>query len=515
MRIPLQETLHVSQQTEAELRAREDRLQMSLAAANVGTWDWNIRTGEVRWSENLERIHGQEPGVFGGTFDGFLDGVHPDDRQRVLSAIQSAVAAGEPYVVEYRSIRSDGTAMWLEGRGRVFHDPAGEPAWMSGICMDTTERHQLQDQLRQTQRLESLGVLAGGIAHDFNNLLTGILGNASIADARLKLDDPARPLLREVMAASRRAAELTQQLLAYAGKGRVCREHLDLLELVRELLPLVRPSIPAGVQLMLDLASAPIQADAGQIHQLVMNLIINAAEAISGTGTVVLTSGIEEISGSVTHRLPPAKYAYLRVCDTGSGMDEATLGRIFEPFFSTKFSGRGLGLAAAMGIVHSHEGSIDVESAPGRGTTFTIWLPASDVGPAPVRQPVASADLRGSGAILVVDDEDLVLRMAQAALEAYGYTALLACDGRSALDVVAVSGDHIRAVVLDLTMPGITSEETIKQLRIMQPKIPVMITSGYGESEVIERFEATGINGFLQKPYTAEQIASRISAVIR
>lgn len=514
MAIPLEDALRASQQAEAKLRAREGRLQISLDAANVGTWDWNIRTGEVRWSESLERIHGLEPGVFRGTFEGFLDGVHLDDRQRVLDAIQTAIVTGEIYEVEYRSFRSDGATMWLEGRGRVSHDEDGQPVWMSGICMDTTERHQLQDQLRQTQRLESLGVLAGGIAHDFNNLLTGILGNASLAEATLRPDDPVRPLVRNVVAASQRAAELTRQLLAYAGKGRVCNEYLDLCDLVRDLLPLVRPSIPQGVDLLLDLAPAPIKADAGQIHQVVMNLIINAAEAINNTGTVVATTGIEEIGSGVAHRLTPGKYACLRVSDTGCGMDEATLGRIFDPFFSTKFSGRGLGLAAALGIVHSNRGSIAVESAPGKGTTFTVWLPASDGAPVPVREPVAQDDLSGSGVILVVDDEDLVRRIAQASLEAHGYTALLASDGRSALDVVAVSGDRVRAVLLDLTMPGMTSEETVKHLRSLQPTIPVIITSGYGESEIMQRFEATGISGFLQKPYTAEQLVRCISAAL-
>jgi len=509
MGTPLEEALQASEQAEA----RERRFQTSLDAANVGTWDWNIRTGEVRWSENLERIHGQETGVFRGTFEGFLDAVHPDDRLRVLDAIQKAVVAGEAYQVEYRSLRSDGTAMWLEGRGRVSHDEAGEPAWMSGICMDTTERHQLQDKLLQTQRLESLGVLAGGIAHDFNNLLTGILGNASLADAGLRADDPARQFLRDIVAASQRAAELTQQLLAYAGKGRVCREHLDLGNLVRDLMPLVRASIPAGVELVLDLAPTPIKADAGQIHQVVMNLIINAAEAITNTGTIVTTTGIEEVGSGVPHRLAPGNYAYLRVCDTGCGMDEETVGRIFEPFFSTKFSGRGLGLAAALGIVHSHHGSITVESAPGRGTTFTVRLPANDVSMA-VQQPVVPADLSGSGVILVVDDEDLVLRIAQASLESYGYTALLASDGRSALDLVAVAGDRIRAVVLDLTMPGMAIEETLKHLRDIQPTIPVMIASGYGESEIIPRLEALRIKGFLHKPYTAEQLAQCIRAAL-
>jgi two-component system, cell cycle sensor histidine kinase and response regulator CckA len=513
MESPLEEALQSSQREEAKLRAREDRLQISLDAANVGTWDWNIRTGEVRWSENLERIHGQSPGDFRGTFEGFIDGVHPDDRQRVLDAIQNATVTGETYEVEYRSPRSDGATMWLEGRGRVSRDEAGEPLWMSGICMDTTERHQLQDQLRQSQRLESLGVLAGGIAHDFNNLLTGILGNASLADERLKPGDPARPLIRNVVAASQRAAELTQQLLAYAGKGRVCVEPLDLGDLVRNFMPLVRPSIPMGVELGMDLAPAPIKADAGQIHQLVMNLVINAAEAISNAGTVLITTKIEEV-GTSAHRLAPGKYACLKVSDTGCGMDQETLAHIFEPFFSTKFSGRGLGLAATLGIVHAHHGSIAVESVPGKGTMFTVWLPSSVDVPAAIQQPAAASDLAGSGVILVVDDEDLVLRIAKASLEAHGYTALLASDGRSALDVIAVSGDRIRLVLLDLTMPGMTSEETVKQLRATQPTMPVIITSGYGGSEIMERFEGIGINGLLPKPYTAEQLVRCINTAL-
>lgn len=514
MHTPLEEVLQASRQSEAKLRAREERLRSSLEAADVGTWDWNIRTGEVGWSDNLERIHGQQPGSFRGTFEGFLEGVHPDDRQRVLDTIHNAIVSGDIYEIEYRSLRPDGTLMWLEGRGCVSHDDGGEPVWMSGICMDTTERHQLQDQLRQTQRLESLGVLAGGVAHDFNNLLTGILGNASLAEAVLKPDDPGRPLLREVLTASRRAAELTQQLLAYAGKGRVHREHLDLAELVRDLMPLLRPSIPSGVEMVLDLEPAPIRADAGQINQLVMNLAINAAEAVAeavnDTGTVVMTTRIEEIGSGEAHRLAPGSYACLTVSDTGCGMDEGTLGRIFDPFFSTKFSGRGLGLAAARGIVHSHDGSIIVESAAGKGTTFTVRLPAIAAA-APVRRPVAPAELPGSGLILVVDDEDLVLRVAQASLEAHGYTALLASDGRSALDLVAASGDQIRAVVLDLTMPGMPSEEIVKHLRALRPTMPVMISSGYGGSEIMQRFDTTAINGFLQKPYTSHQLVQCLS----
>jgi PAS domain S-box-containing protein len=498
----------------AKLRAREERLLCSLDAANVGTWEWSIATGEVRWSDNLERIHGQPPGAFKCTFEGFLEGVHPDDRPRVLSTIQRAIGSGEEYAIEYRSLRADGTAMWLEGRGRVFYDDQGQPAWMSGICMDVTERRQLQEQLRQTQRLESVGLLAGGVAHDFNNLLTGILGNASLAAAGLEPTNRVQAYLEDVISASRRAARLTQQLLAYAGKGRVVSEHLDLSKLVEDLVPLVRPSMPAGVQLALDLAPAPIEADAGQIHQIVMNLVINASEAIDGTGTVELKTSVETADARACHGLAPGRYACLTVRDTGCGMDEATLARIFEPFFSTKFTGRGLGLAAALGIVHAHQGAITVESAPGRGTTFTVWLPACGATPAEPKQPaVSSSDLSGSGIILVVDDEQLVLRMAHASLEAYGYTALLASDGQSALDLFAACGGRIRAVILDLTMPGMTGEETLHHLRAAQPAMPVILASGYDGGEITERFGGQ-ISGFLQKPYTAEQLAQRIRAAL-
>lgn len=504
-----EEALQVPQNAEFESQAREQRLQLSLDAANVGTWEWNIRTGEVRWSPTLERIHGKQPGAFRGTFDGFLEDVHPDDRQAVLDAIRNAIVTGRRYEVEYRSTDSHGATLWFEGRGRVFRDEVGEPVWMSGFCLDTTERHQLQDRLQQRQRLESLGVLASGIAHDFNNLLTGILGNASLAEARLMPGDSARPLLGNVVTASRRAAELTQQLLAYAGKGCVSQEPLDLSEIVRELLPLVRPVIPPEVQLFLDLAPAPVVADSGQLHQVVMNLIINAAEAISGVGTVLVTTRTEDMLEGAP--LEPGAYACIKVRDTGCGMDANTLERIFDPFFSTKFAGRGLGLAAAHGIVHAHRGAIQVDSAPGRGATFTVLLPAGNRSAASARLPAPSMDLKGAGAILVVDDEEMVLEMAQTSLEIYGYSVLRASDGWSAVDVLNGARETICAVVLDLTMPGMTCEETLKRLRDIRPAMPVIIASGYGGSEITQRFDGAGIDGFLQKPYTPEQLAQCIA----
>ena len=396
----------------------------------------------------------------------------------------------------------------------MIRNAGGEPVWMSGICMDTTERHRLQEQLRQTQRLESLGLLAGGIAHDFNNLLTGIIGNSSLAIANLTADDPAKPLLRNVLAASQRAAQLTQQLLAYAGKGRVASESLDLGQAVEELLPLLRPSIPAGVQLLLDVAPSPVKADAGQIHQLVMNLIINAAESTGGTGTILLTTGVEEVAAGSRTQLAPGKYACLRVSDTGCGMDEATRARIFEPFFSTKFSGRGLGLAAAQGTVRAHQGSIAVESTPGKGTTFTVLLAAGNGARTPSGKPLPGPVLRVRERFWSSTTKRWYCVMAQAALAAYGYHVLLAADGRSALDVVSACGKPVRAVVLDLTMPGMPVVEVLANLRAKLPETPIVITSGYCDSEVLQRFRNLGISGFLQKPYTAEQLARGVSTAL-
>ena len=508
--------LETLQQTAAVLRAREERLRLSLDAADVGTWEWNVLTGKVRWSDNLERIHGQAPGSFKGTFEGFLDGVNGEDREGVLKAIQQATEEGKDYNIEYRSRSDEGTQIWLEGRGRVIFDGAGQPHWMLGTCTNITERKQFQQQLRQTQKLESLGLLAGGVAHDFNNLLTGIIGNASLALSRLAPADSARPLLQDVMLASQRTADLTRQLLAYAGKGRFVIENIELSGLVQEIIPLVRTSIPESVQLHLDLTPMHIKADASQIGQLVMNLIINAVEAIGSgnAGTVFITTNVQEVSEPAAERLPVGKYGCLEVRDTGCGMEEATIARIFDPFFSTKFTGRGLGLAAALGIVRGHHGTITVQSTPGTGATFTVMLPASDTESMPTQTDPGPSDLAGSGIILVVDDEELVLRMAQASLLDYGYSPLLASSGRSALDIAGKSGDRIRAVVLDLTMPEMTGEETLQQLRVILPRLPVIIASGYGETEVNQRFAGKGISGFLQKPYSPVQLARMIRSVL-
>jgi signal transduction histidine kinase len=388
-------------------------------------------------------------------------------------------------------------------------------------CQVRQERKSLEEQMQQSQRLESLGLLAGGVAHDFNNLLTGILGNASLALDVLNPAEPARGMLESVIQASERAADLTRQLLAYAGKGRLFVRPVDISTLVREIGELMHSSMPKKVRFSLDLADnlPPVEADATQIQQLVMNLVLNAGEAIGeGGGTVHVVTRIETRSLNGASNAAARRHVCIEVRDNGCGMDEATRAQIFDPFFSTKFTGRGLGLAAALGIARSHQGQIDLDTSPGAGSTFRVWLPAAEIAAseADVRTGVhhAHADLGGAGAVLVIDDEQLVRATAKSALQHFGYIVHEAEDGASGVDLFREIHHQIALVLLDLTMPEMSGEEVFELLRQIQPDIPVIVSSGYDESEATRRFAGKGVSGFLKKPYTAETLAERVKSVL-
>ncbi len=388
------------------------------------------------------------------------------------------------------------------------------------------ERRKTQEQLLQKQKMESLGVLAGGIAHDFNNLLTGILGNASLALETLQPGAAANRFLEEVVLASERAAHLTKQLLAYAGKGRFFLHSVDLSALVRDVSRLIQPSIPSHVTLRLELSEdmPSIQADDSQIQQLVMNLIINAAEAIPNdrAGQVVVSTRTQHVDETYLARagaapdLVPGEYIAIQVRDDGVGMDQETLQRIFDPFFSTKFAGRGLGLAATQGIVKGHNGLMTVSTSPGHGSTFDVLFPAagscdSEIAARPTPPHAASQH----GTILVIDDEEVVRRTAKAALERAGYTVIVAHDGAEGLRLFAALSGMVSAVLLDLTMPGVGGEKVLREIRAIAPESCVILSSGYNEVEVIRRFTGSGLAGFLQKPYAASALVEKVKSAIQ
>jgi two-component system, cell cycle sensor histidine kinase and response regulator CckA len=383
------------------------------------------------------------------------------------------------------------------------------------------QRHKLEAQIQHAQKLESLGVLAGGIAHDFNNLLTSIVGYSDLARLSVPAGAVAAGYIDEVLKGASRAADLTQQMLAYSGKGRFLVQPVDLSTLVEDIGRLLEVSISKKCTLrhsfMPNLPSC--EADAAQMRQVIMNLIINASEAIGDQpGTITVSTGVMHCDRAylaedcLTPNLAEGAYVYLEVADTGSGMSEATRERIFDPFFTTKFTGRGLGLAAVLGIVRGHRGAIKVASELGKGTTFRVLFPASTQ-PAPPDLPHEQGpeNWRGSGMVLIVDDEQSVRDLARKMLESMGFTVLLAANGQIGVEIFRREAKQVCLVLLDLTMPHLDGEEAFREIRRISSDVPIILSSGYNEQSVIHRFAGKGLAGFIQKPYRR----AALEAVVR
>ena len=392
---------------------------------------------------------------------------------------------------------------------------------LATITRDITESKRAEERLRHTAKLESLGVMAGGLAHDFNNLLTGIMGNASLLLTSVAPADA--DMAQEIVNASERAAHLTRQMLAYSGKGRFLIKSLNLSDEVREILDVVKSSIAKNVAVELDLRDnlAPIEADPGQIQQLIMNLVINASEAMdSKPGKVTIKTEAQEVDTTYAsrafgvNRIQPGHYVSLEVHDTGCGMSDETQGKIFDPFFTTKFTGRGLGLAAVSGIVRGHKGALKVYSVLGGGTTFKVIFPAAQNYVKAPSSQVMNA-VKGTGTVLVIDDEAIVRNVAAAALERAGYKVIVADDGDTGVELFRLASHEVSLVILDMTMPRMSGEEALTRLREIRPDIPVIVSSGYNEVEIIRRFTTEGIAGFVQKPYSATRILAKIQEVMK
>jgi two-component system, chemotaxis family, CheB/CheR fusion protein len=471
---------------------------------------------------------------------------------RVLKANQSFYRTFRlsPQQVEHRFIYEVGSGCWNNGRLRVLLEevlperrnlkdfeieqevpPAGRRILLLNArrfegeervllaIEDVTEGRRAQEELRQSQKMEAIGYLAAGVAHDFNNLLTGVIGNASLLLDTMPENDPGRLTLGSVISGGERAADLTRQLLAYAGKGRFYLERVDLSEVVIQTGRLIQLSIPSNVQVRLDLDKhlPLLLADPGQMQQVVMNLMINAAEAIGdGGGIVQVRTGLQAVTDEslpdlfLNQSVVPGDYIFLEVLDNGSGMDEQTKQKIFDPFFTTKFTGRGLGLAAVLGIVRQHKGAVQLHSVPGRGTSFRVLFPVAETAPWQTAADVSQDDLHGAGTILVVDDEELIRNFSKSALESYGYNVLPARSGEEAIRTFQERSGGIGLVLLDVAMPGMDGLETLDRIRQIRPGVPVVVCSGFGDLEVQTRFEGKEIAGFFPKPFTVKQLARKV-----
>jgi C4-dicarboxylate-specific signal transduction histidine kinase/CheY-like chemotaxis protein len=383
------------------------------------------------------------------------------------------------------------------------------------------ERNKMENKIQQTQKLESLGVLAGGIAHDFNNILTAIIGNAELALLRINKESPGVDNLHKIEEAAARAADLAKQMLAYSGKGKFVIENINLNLLLEDMLHMLEVSISKKAVLRLNLIPdlPSVEADATQIRQIVMNLVINASEAIGDkSGVIAVTTGCMDCNRDylkdvwLDENIGQGLYVYCEIADTGCGMNKDTLAKLFDPFFTTKFTGRGLGMAAVLGIVRGHKGAIKVFSEPGKGTSFKILLPASDK-PAKVFSLNSSENnWKGSGTVLLVDDEETVRGIGKDMLQEFGFTTITANDGREAVEIFKTT-PGISFVILDLTMPHMDGEQCFRELRQLKPDVKVIMSSGFSEHEVTQKFMGKGLAGFIQKPYKLSALKEAIQKI--
>jgi PAS domain S-box-containing protein len=528
------------------LRARVAELEEALASASSSAQGQVERNREERYRRLLEGVRAVPWEVSLGdltftyvgpqaeTFLGFpladwyaphfwVNHLHPEDRAAAVKLCTEEIACGRDHSFEYRMIADDGRVVWVFDVVRVVC-AAGKPVQAYGVMLDVSEhkkaeeeRRRLEEKMRQAQKMESLGVLAGGIAHDFNNLLTSILGYTELVENDLSPTAPARAYLREVAVAGRRAAELTQQILFYAGKASCVFQPVNLTKLIQEMDRLLVTVVSRKAMLRFDCAAEMpcIQGDPAQLRQVVLNLITNASEALGDRpGVITVRTGARRLEQTVACAtrpnvdLPPGAYACLEVTDTGCGMTQETRERIFDPFFTTKFPGRGLGLAAGLGIVRSHQGHLRVTSAPEQGSTFEVLFPALP-GEVPAALPLAPKV--SAGTVLVVEDEEGIRSLASRILSEEGYRVIEASDGEAGVQRFEEEAEEIDVVLLDLTMPRLDGLEVLAQLRGLKPGVGVVLMTGYSTEEVSRQL-AGGVAVLLQKPFSFEGLRAAIRA---
>jgi two-component system cell cycle sensor histidine kinase/response regulator CckA len=512
------------ERAEAELAHREEGLRLAMQVGLVGTWDDEFETKEAMWSDTLRELYGFGQ-AFKPSYEAFLAHVHPNDREDIRRRVDRSTLTGETFEYEYRFLRPDGETRWMLSRGRVLLDENGVPARQLGAAVDITarkqaeeERETLERELRQAQKLQAIGRLAGGIAHDFNNILLGVRGYADLARDRFTQGEDPRPEIAEVLAASARAGALTRQLLAFSRKQVLKLEVLDLNEVVAETERFLHGLIGDDVELEALVSDAPVcvSADRSQLEQVIVNLAVNARDAMAGGGRLTLEVRVAELGPEHGLSLTPGRYALLAVSDTGCGMDVATTSQIFEPFFTTKAEGTGLGLATVHGIVKQTGGTAAVYTEVGEGTTFKIYLPLAEPVERvePVRVPVAAEGARLGETVVLVEDETQVREIVAHMLEQKGYGVFATADPREALEFAAVEGQSVDLLLTDMVMPHVGGRELAERFQQLQPEACVLYMSGYTEDVVIRRGGFARGAAFIEKPFDSQELAASIRLLL-
>ncbi|MEO8089440.1 MAG: PAS domain S-box protein [Gemmatimonadales bacterium] len=507
----------------AALAQSQERLRLALGAARMGTWQWDIGTNTLAWDDQLHDLYGVEPGLRVTQYEHFIHRVHPDDRAFVAASVQQALEGGSGLDYEFRIVLPGGRVRWLADQGRVMRDPKGNPLYMTGVCLDTTDRKLTEERLRQAQRMDSVGQLAGGIAHEANNMMSVVLGCADYVLQRNDLPEAVREDVDQIWKAATRTAGITQQLLAFSRRQLLQPQILDLNATVRNLEPILSRTLGETRGLRMHLAPdlGPIRADPGQLEQVLINLTLNARDAMPNQGRLTIETINVELdqgyaAGKAVDTLRPGPYAALVVSDTGHGMDRATLSRVFEPFFTTKGVGQGtgLGLSTVYGIVKQSGGFVWVYSEAGIGTAFKLYFPlAPTMADAPdSREPPPIA--RDNETVIVAEDEAMVRSIMARTLRDCGYSVLEAANGRAALSLMEAESGRVSLIVADVVMPDVGGREMAAQLAERWPDVPVLFTSGYTGTDVVRRGLLEEGREFLQKPLAPEALARKVREMV-
>ena len=524
----VQRDISERKRSEAKLREREHFLDTILGnlpgmayRAHVGTDLWDLEFA----SAGCLSLTGRRPEdirALGPT--NFASLIHPDDVADVRDTIAAALRQGEPYEASYRITTREGLERWVWDRGQGVPGEGGGAGHIEGFITDVTERRILEEQIVHAQRLEGIGTLAGGIAHDLNNVLAPIMLTTDLLRDKVG-DAEAVGLLRNAAESAQRGASLIRQVMLFARGADGRRLPLSTQGLIDQFGPVLEGIMPKHIRI--EVAAQPglpaIKGDIAQLHQVMLNLCLNARDSMPAGGTLRISAQPMQIATSATRPHPDADVGdYVRIdfSDTGTGIAEHHRSRVFDPFFTTKEvgKGKGLGLSTARAIVKSHHGFMTLRSAPGMGSTFSLYLPASrEVPSASPDEPGRSPGVlpRGSGqTILVVDDEDTIRLIAKTTLERFGYAVVTACDGMQAAGLLSASGGTVDLALVDLQMPGLDVTATISALRALQPRLPVVCTSGSGTRQARRLLEAVGVRHLLDKPFSVETLVRTVSSAL-
>jgi two-component system cell cycle sensor histidine kinase/response regulator CckA len=484
-------------------------LRRALAAARVGTWEWDVPSGRVTWSREVLKIFGVTE--FEGTYQAWGKLVHPADKEFVHETLERALKdrSTSEFNIAHRSIRPDGKVVWVEGRGQLQRDEHGEPRAIIGIVQDITQRKELEHQLAQSQRLETVGRLAGGVAHDFNNLLTAIIGAVSLAKSQAHAAIQAD--LQTALDVAERATALTQRLLVFSKQRASDVRLLELNEVVENSQKMLSRVLRDDIRLRVALSPQrlSLRADLSQLEQVLVNLVINAAEAMPSGGAVEISTRADVV-GPGHSKLSPGRYFVLQVKDTGTGMSQEQRQRVFEPFFTTKPHGVGLGLSTSLGIVERLGGTLVIESELGSGTSISVLLP--EAGPERKITPPPGALVVGVGRILVIEDDRAVRETTVRLLSRAGFTVMAAEDRAGALSALN-SAEKIDLVVTDVIMPEQSGPELVRLLRQQRPDLSALYVSGYA-GEALQEHGLAHDDAFLQKPYMPGVLVQRIRELL-